>query len=102
MKGGNKYMGYIYKITNIINQKSYIGLTTRTVEEHWQEHLRAMQNYKEKRPLYSALYKYGISNFTVETIEEINNEQQVAMKNGKKMQNNIRKMEIILQLIQMQ
>lgn len=75
MKGGNKYMGYIYKITNIINQKSYIGLTTRTVEERWQEHLRAMQNYKEKRPLYSALYKYGISNFTVETIEEINNEQ---------------------------
>jgi len=28
-------MGYIYKITNIINNKIYIGLTTQTVEERW-------------------------------------------------------------------
>lgn len=31
-------MGYIYKITNQINGKSYIGKTERTVEERWKNH----------------------------------------------------------------
>lgn len=32
------YMGYIYKITNILNQKSYIGKTIRDPEIRWNEH----------------------------------------------------------------
>ena len=28
-------MGYIYKITNIVNNKIYIGLTTQTIKERW-------------------------------------------------------------------
>lgn len=35
-------MGYIYKITNQINQKVYIGLTSRSIEQRWQEHLRSV------------------------------------------------------------
>ena len=35
-------MGFIYKITNQINQKSYIGLTTSTIEERWKEHLQVI------------------------------------------------------------
>lgn len=31
-------MGYIYKITNILNQKSYIGKTIRDPEIRWNEH----------------------------------------------------------------
>ncbi|NJO48117.1 MAG: GIY-YIG nuclease family protein [Leptolyngbyaceae cyanobacterium RM2_2_4] len=30
----------IYKITNKINLKSYIGLTTKTVEIRWKKHVR--------------------------------------------------------------
>lgn len=31
-------MGYIYKITNNINGKVYIGQTTRTIEKRFNEH----------------------------------------------------------------
>ena len=32
-------MGYIYKITNNINGKVYIGKTDFTVESRWKNHL---------------------------------------------------------------
>lgn len=64
-------MAYIYQITNDINGKIYIGKTERTVSERWSEHCRdyLKRNY-EKRPLYSAMKKYGIEHFHVELIEE--------------------------------
>jgi len=30
--------GFIYKITNNLNQKNYIGKTTYSVEKRWKEH----------------------------------------------------------------
>ena len=42
-------MAYIYKITNDINQKIYVGKTERTVEERFLEHCRAF-----KREYYPA------------------------------------------------
>ena len=70
-------LAYIYKITNNINNKIYIGKTEHTVEKRFKEHC---QDYKkrefEKRPLYSAMNKYGIENFAVETIEETDNPEE--------------------------
>lgn len=67
-------MAYIYKITNDINQKIYVGKTERTVEERFLEHCRAFKKESyEKRPLYSAMRKYGIEHFHVELIEETDN-----------------------------
>lgn len=62
-------MGYIYKITNKLNNKCYIGKTERTIEERWQEHCRPSRQ-KLNLPLYKAFAKYGIENFTVEEIEQ--------------------------------
>ena len=31
-------MYIVYKITNVLNGKIYIGITTRTLEERWQQH----------------------------------------------------------------
>ena len=57
-------IGYIYKITNRLNQKAYIGKTIYTVEERWQEHIRDSKRDRCKdRPLYRAMNKYGIENF---------------------------------------
>ena len=59
---------WVYKITNLINQKCYVGITNN-IKKRWIQH----KNYKDKKenkPLYSAFKKYGISNFKFEVIEE--------------------------------
>lgn len=65
--------GYIYKITNKINGKAYVGKTTRTVQERWEEHLHdsTKKQYYTNRPLYKAIRKYGSDGFTVETLEKV-------------------------------
>ena len=61
--------GIIYKITNTINGKIYIGKTLETMEKRWKEHQRDSMRFTD-RPLYKAMNKYGIKNFTIEVIEE--------------------------------
>ena len=64
-------MAYIYKITNSLNGKIYIGKTLQTPEERFKEHIRDSKKERcEKRPLYDAINKYGAENFLLETIEE--------------------------------
>ena len=55
----------IYKITNNINNKCYIG-QSRNIEKRWENHRYSNLDY----PLYRAFRKYGIQNFTFEIIEE--------------------------------
>ena len=55
----------IYKITNKINQKVYIGQTIRTLEERFLEHKRAKKDFH----LHNAMRKYGEENFIAEIID---------------------------------
>ena len=57
----------IYKITNIINNKVYIGLTTVSLEVRWKGHLQASKTIK--RHLYNSMRYYGIENFKIEKID---------------------------------
>ena len=66
-------MGYIYKITNLINNKVYIGKTERTVQERWVEHKKKASQLD--LPLYRAMQKYGIDSFNIESIEECDNKE---------------------------
>lgn len=64
--------GFIYKITNKINGKSYIGQTIQDVKERFYQHCatkcsQAILNMV----IHKAINKYGKSNFTIEVIEEI-------------------------------
>ena len=64
-------MAYIYKITNDINDKVYIGKTVYTVEQRWRQHkYDCVERHKENRPLYNAMLKYGTEHFSIEIIEE--------------------------------
>lgn len=68
-------MAFIYKITNKINGKIYIGKTLKTIEGRWKDHLKDYKRPRfERRPLYSAMKKYGVENFSIEEVEECNSE----------------------------
>lgn len=66
-------MGYIYKITNDINDKVYIGKTEFDIQKRFKEHCKDSQYNYENRPLYKAMKKYGIEHFTIDLVEECNN-----------------------------
>lgn len=57
--------GVIYKITNNINGKLYIGQTIN-FDRRLREHKLAKDNY----PIHTAIRKYGWGNFTMEVIDE--------------------------------
>lgn len=59
-------MGYIYKITNTLNGKSYIGQTTRKPESRFAEHLK----YHKNTLIMEDVQKHGIDAFTVEILHE--------------------------------
>ena len=61
--------GTIYVITNKINNKRYIGITTRNLEQRWYEHKRKSVLMKNEFKLYPAMNKYGIENFIIEGID---------------------------------
>lgn len=63
--------GFIYKITNKVNGKVYIGQTRYTVESRWRQHCKNFNIEHRQQPLYKAFAKYGIENFIVETVEEV-------------------------------
>lgn len=72
-------MGYIYKITNDINEKIYIGQTTKErPTDRFSQH-RYLANHPEQETsisyLHRAMTKEGIEHFFFEIIEEIPNEK---------------------------
>lgn len=63
--------GFIYKITNIINGKSYIGQTIQDVKNRFYQHCATKCNRAVlNMVIHKAIKKYGKSNFIIEVIEE--------------------------------
>lgn len=59
--------GLIYKITNKINKKIYIGQTIRSLKARWKRHTRGTSRCTS---LSNAIKKYGAENFTIEVIDK--------------------------------
>lgn len=77
----------IYKITNILNEKVYIGQTRQTYSDRWRSHvkrgLRAEPATNNK--LYNAMWEDGVENFTFEVLcdckaEELNEKERYFIK----------------------
>ena len=63
-------IGYIYKITNIKNNKVYIGQTKQNIEQRFIQHKSHARNYRNNHKLGNAIRKYGEDNFIIEEIEK--------------------------------
>lgn len=59
----------IYKITNKINNKVYIGQSS-DIKRRWRTHRQSFKNKRKDTVLTKAFQKYGIENFTFEVLEE--------------------------------
>jgi group I intron endonuclease len=62
-------MGYLYKITNKITGKCYIGVTIQAdCQSRWRKHINSLR-YKEGCPLLKkSMKKHGIENFTFDIL----------------------------------
>lgn len=58
----------IYKITNTITGKVYIGFTSRTLKERWDDHIYASK--KKNYYFYNSINKYGPENFELIELEK--------------------------------
>ena len=67
-------MSFIYKITNGLNGKVYIGKTTQPIEERWKDHIRRMKKGYHWH-LSNAIRLNGSANFKIECIEIVPKEQ---------------------------
>lgn len=55
----------IYKITNTINNKIYIGQTTQTLKDRWRDYKYSGGKIAMRRPIIRAIHKYGFNNFKI-------------------------------------
>lgn len=60
----------IYKITNLINKKIYIGRTIQLLKDRWSKHVSDSKNKNAKMAISHAIAKYGAQNFSIELIEK--------------------------------
>ena len=63
---------YVYKIVNKVNGKIYVGQTTEKLSQRFNRHMGYQKDDKDTK-FYRAIRKYGKSNFYIELIEEVEN-----------------------------
>jgi len=64
----NKYC--IYFITNLLNNKVYVGKTAADTSRRWRDHLRnAFNPNSKKNYIHNAIAKYGSENFKFSIIK---------------------------------
>lgn len=76
--GENASKGGIYKITNVTNEKVYVGRTTKLIDR-WRTHSKRGCGIEMiKGLLYESMLKEGLENFTFEILEVCDKEAQSA------------------------
>jgi len=69
--------GYVYKITNKINEKSYVGQTTQSLKKRFGDHFRDTSHCAY---LKGSIKKYGKENFTMECLEIVEAESNQELR----------------------
>lgn len=73
------FHGIIYKITNLINNKIYVGQTTQSMEYRLIQHSKTA-SYNKSMPICNSIKKYGIVNFKIETLDWATNQTELNYK----------------------
>ena len=62
---------FVYRVTNVITGKQYVGICTCKVRRRWRRHVNVAQSGRHGSPaLHAAIRKYGEEAFQVETLYE--------------------------------
>lgn len=71
----------VYKITNKKNNKCYIGITTKSLEERWKGHItHSTHENKKRRKIYYAIKKHGIEYFEIQQIDTATTKEELLYK----------------------
>jgi group I intron endonuclease len=76
-KIGGVYIMIIYKATNNINGKSYIGQTKNKLKKRQREHLEYSRKKNVKTLFGKSIKRYGFDNFTWEILEKCNTQKEL-------------------------
>ena len=68
-------MGFIYKITNKVNNDFYIGQTKNSVNRRFNCHMSNALKRNNNNKFYNAISKYGKNNFNIIILEEVSNDK---------------------------
>ena len=71
---------FVYKITNKVNDKVYIGQTVRPINKRFNRHINDALKNKLDTHFARAIRKYGESNFVIEQIDTANNQEELTLK----------------------
>jgi len=71
---------YVYKITNKVNNKVYIGQSIRPIEERFNRHISDAVNHVLDTHFARAIRKYGKENFTIELIDTAKTQEELTLK----------------------
>ena len=66
-----QWEGYIYKISNDINDKLYIGQTQQTLDRRFSDHIRCANGSISTMVLHKEMRKIGVEHFYISSIEFI-------------------------------
>ena len=66
----------VYKITNIITGKSYVGRTIKSLEERWNRHCT---NTSACMKLHSSIKKHGQQNFVIEVLKHCKSVEETCL-----------------------
>ncbi len=62
--------GYIYRITNLVTNKNYVGCTIQPPMRRWKSHINEALAGKTQMLLHKSIRKHGEDNFVFEVLEE--------------------------------
>lgn len=63
-------MAKIYRIINLVNSSTYIGMTTRSINERWKEHISESRKDSKNNSVYQWVEQFGKESFKIEQIDE--------------------------------